>query len=322
MDSYIRNWLRRRRARQSSQRLVKALIFAFILFSLYVFFSKFINHSSSFASPAKNALFSNNIPAAGQNNTPLGQVIQNALVGTKGAYGIAVKNLKTSEAYFENEHKIYKSGSLYKLWVMATVYKQIQDGALTEDDLLSEDISTLNSKFNIDPEDAELTDGTITLTTRAALNQMITISHNYAALLLTEKVKLSSVAGFLKENGFTESEVGTNGDLPTSTPFDITLFFEKLYKGELANEQYTKEMIDLLKNQKLNDKLPKYLPKEIEIAHKTGELDYTTHDAGIVYAPAVDYIIVVLSDSNFPQGAEERIARLSKTVYDYFQTPK
>lgn len=79
---------------------------------------------------------------------------------------------------------------------MATVYKQIKDGKLTEDQVLSKDVDTLNEKFNIDPDSAELTNGTITLTVGAALNQMITISHNYAVLLLTQKVKLSPTVSY------------------------------------------------------------------------------------------------------------------------------
>lgn len=300
MDSYINNRLGKRRKR----RWIRLLIFTFVLLIAgYILFGKFINDPTKIVKPSDS----------------LENVVQNALEGTKGLYGIVIKNLKTGESYYSNKHKIYEPGSLYKLWVMAVVYKQIQAGTLKEDQVLSEDVATLNDKFKIDPDLAELTDGAVTFSLHDALNQMITISHNYAALLLTEQVKLSSVASFLKENGFNESTVGTDGGFPTSTPYDIALFFEKLYKGELVNEQYTKEMIDLLKNQQLNDKLPKYLPQDIDVAHKTGEINFATHDAGIVYAPnGEDYIIVVLSDSNSPPGATDRIAEVSKVVYNYF----
>ncbi|KKQ37961.1 MAG: Beta-lactamase, partial [Candidatus Levybacteria bacterium GW2011_GWC2_37_7] len=186
------------------------------------------------------------------------------------------------------------------------------------DEVLSEDVRVLNQDFNIDPESSELTGGTITLTVKDALKQMITISHNYSALLLTKRIKLSNVAKFLETNGFKDSSVGGSGDSPKSTADDIALFFEKLYKGELANTQYTKEMLDLLKAQTLNDKLPKYLPKGTVVAHKTGEIDYLSHDGGIVYTPKGDYIIVVLSESEFPSGAEDRIAQISKSVFNYF----
>ena len=247
----------------------------------------------------------------------LKETINNALVGSRGAYGIAIKNFKTGEAYYLNEHKAFEAGSLYKLWVMSVVYKQIQEGTLKEDQVLTEDAATLNDKFNIDPELAEQKDGKVTFTLQDALNQMITISHNYAALLLTENVKLSSVASFLKKNGFYESTVGIEGGNPTATPKDIALFFEKLYKGELGNKDNTQKMIEILKKQTLNDKLPRYLPQE-SIAHKTGEIGVFSHDAGIIFSKKGDYVIAILSQSDFPQGANDRIALVSYAVHEYF----
>jgi beta-lactamase class A len=56
------------------------------------------------------------------------------------------------------------------------------------------------------------------------------------------------------------------------------------------------------------------------MAHKTGELGQVSHDGGIVYTEKGDYIIVVLSESTLPKGAEERIANISKDVYAYFMS--
>lgn len=246
----------------------------------------------------------------------LHQTVVSALSGARGKYSVVVYNLKTGEKESLYGDKIYKVGSLYKLWIMAEVFEQIQNGSLSKDEVLSDEIDVLNSNFAIDPESAELTEGTIMLSVKDALEQMIGISHNYAALLLTKKVKLSNVAEFLETNGFKNSHLGN--DAPTATADDITLFFEKLYKGELANSKYTQEMLNLLKAQKLNDKLPKYLPKETVVAHKTGEIDYLSHDGGIVYTKNGDYIIVVFAESNYPHGSEERIAQISKAVFEYF----
>jgi beta-lactamase class A len=248
----------------------------------------------------------------------LHQAILQALSGATGKYSVVVKDLKTLKAEKQESlygEKVYKAGSLYKLWIMAETFNQIRDGKFSEEESLSEDVDTLNKNFNIDSESAELTGGKITVTVKDALKQMIEISHNYAALLLTEKIKLSSVSEFLKTNGFKNSHVG---DLPTTTADDIALFLEKLYKGELNNAKYTQEMLSLLKAQQLNDKLPKYLPKGTVVAHKTGEIDYVSHDGGIVYTKDRNYIIVVLSDSNFPPGAQERIAQISKAVFNFF----
>ncbi len=242
-------------------------------------------------------------------------VVKGALVGSTGNYGIVIKNLITGEAYYSNEHRSYDPGSLYKLWVMATVFNQIQNAKLSEDEILSQDVQVLNKEFDVDPDYAELTEGTITLNVKDALEQMITISHNTAALLLTDKVQLSSIESFLQQNRLTESAIG---EPPRTTAFDVALFFEKLYKGQLANEDNTKEMIELLKRQTLNNKLPKYLPQDVAVAHKTGEIDYLSHDAGIVFTGKGDYIIAILSETDNPPGAEERIAQVSSAVYKYF----
>ncbi len=251
--------------------------------------------------------------------TPLGKVIKKSLEGTQGTYAVVVKNLKTQESYSLNEHRVFEPGSLYKLWVMAAAFKQIEKGELSEEEILSENIVTLNEKFKIPPEAAELTKGEMTLSVKVAIEQMITISHNYAAFLLTDKIGLPNIKTFLQENGFYESVTSTDNDPPKTTPYDIALFFEKLYQGKIANQESTTQMIDVLKRQKLNDQLPKYLPSGVVMAHKTGEIGHFSHDAGIVFSQKGDYIIVVLSESDFPPGAEERLAVLSKSVYEYFE---
>lgn len=300
--------MRNRRRRKRFYRFLKLVLGIFFLVLIFTQFTNLYKGFSGLVSPA----------VRGIQNKSLRLTVEKASAGTEGNYAVFIKNLKTGESYFKDENKIFESASLYKLWVMAEVFRRIQEGELKEDDELSGDIAVLNRKFNISSESAELTSGGLTLTVKSALNQMITISHNYAALLLSERIKLSSVAKFLSDNGFNESRVGIEGDTPQTTAFDMALFLEKLYKGELDNEESTTAMIDLLKKQQLNNKLPKKLPEGTEIAHKTGELGYLSHDAGIVFTDKGDYIIVVLSESDYPPGAEERIADLSKAVYEYF----
>lgn len=301
------------RKRRRKKRLIRLAIWVAVITSLLIFvYSAFLK---------QNNLVQSNILSLQEKPTanPLKESVDNALVGTKGTYSVVVKNLKTGESYAVGEDKVFLSGSLYKLWVMVTVFKQIQNGTLNEDEILSGDANELNQKFNISSEAAELTDVVISSSVRNALSQMITISHNYDALLLVEKIKLSSVASFLDENGFNQSKVGVKGEAPTTTASDIALFFEKLYQGQLADPERTNQMLELLKKQQLNKKIPRYLPEGTVVAHKTGELDFFSHDAGIVYLAQGDYIIVVLSESDAPPAAEERIAQISKNIYSYFQ---
>lgn len=233
----------------------------------------------------------------------------------EGTYAVSIKNLKTGGEYHVNDSEQFASASLYKLWVMGTVYKQIKDGKLTLNQTLSIDVPTLNKRFNISTESAEMKEGTITYTVKNALEQMITISHNYAALLLTATVKLSNIQNFLNSYKLTDSHMGTP---PKTTTRDILSFYELLYNGELVDKTSSDEMLEILKRQKLNDRIPKYLPGETVVAHKTGEFDGVKHDAGIVYSSKGDYIIVLMSDTESEVKAAEVEAKISKAVWEYF----
>ncbi len=226
-------------------------------------------------------------------------VVEKSMAGVQGRYAIYIKNLKNGESYFSKENEIFDAGSLYKLWLMEKVFKQINEGTLNEDDVLSGSITDLNKQFDIASDEAELTSGKIEISIKAALEQMITISHNYAALLLLDKVGKANIP-----TKITAKEVG--------------LFFERLYKKEIINEEYSNRMLDLLVKQKINDRIPKLLPTQIRVAHKTADIGLFEHDGGIVFSPKGDYIIVVLSESEMPDAAGKRIAELSKAVFDFF----
>lgn len=283
------------------------------IFILILIMTIFLGIYSLFAKPFEQLYIFKN------SQKSLKVVIENALSGTRGRYGIVIKNLKTGENYNLNEHQQFEAGSLYKLWVMALTFEQINQGVLKENQILTGDVKILNEKFGIDESQAELKTGTVEMTVSQALNQMISISHNYAALLLSEKLKNSQIAKFLKNQNFNESSISDSLDPPQTTPSDIALFYEKLYQGKLVDLKSSQKMIDLLKKQNLNDGISKNLDKDVAIAHKTGDIGWFKHDGGIVFAKDGDYIIVILSESNSPPAAQERIAQISKAVYEYFE---
>lgn len=273
-------------------------------------------------SPIVSPISSSALPVSDSqkiDNGGLKQAVEGRLKNSEGDFGIVILNLKTGENYSLNEHKSFEAGSLYKLWVMGAAFNKIEDGNWQKNTVFSEEIPILNEKFKIASESAERTEGSIELPVNVALQRMITISDNYSALLLAWKLRLSFVTSYLESHGFRESKVGGAESLPSTTAYDTALFLERLYRGDLASSQSNEDMLELLKGQQINRKLPKYLPQGTVIAHKTGELGLVSHDAGIVYSSKGDYIIVILSESRRPKDAEETISQISKSVYDYFQ---
>lgn len=235
----------------------------------------------------------------GVKTTPLGNIVSSILQGTEGKYGIFIKNLKTGENFSLKEDEKFESGSLYKLQLMVLIFEQIKQGKLSEDESLVADIADLNKFFEIPEEDAEFKEGVIQFSIKSALEQMITISHNYAAMALTKRVNAKNLTTPI-------------------TPEETGNFFEDLYNGKIIDGNYSRQMLELLSRQQINDRIPEFLPKEARVAHKTADLEYFEHDAGIVFSPKGDYIFVILTESKIPDAAGRKIAEISKAVYGYF----
>lgn len=277
-------------------------------------------NNSAVISPDFETISSNRGTPPATTATPrnkLSSVILPIISGSEQSYAVVVRNLSTGETYNFNEHQPFEAGSLYKLWVMAEVEREISTGTLQDNQIISQSVPTLNYEFGIDPEDAEATSGTVNYTVSNAVNQMITVSDNYSALLLTEIITPSRLSLFASNNGFDESEFGLT-NVPNTTASDVADFFQELYNGKLVNPSASEKMLDVLKLQQINDRIPKYLPDNITVAHKTGDIDNFSNDAGIVYTPKDNYVIVLLSRTNDPASAGEVMAKVSKAVYDYF----
>lgn len=103
-----------------------------------------------------------------------------------------------------------------------------------------------------------------------------------------------------------------------TTAEDIGWLYAQLLQGLVVSPEASAEMLALLTDQQVNDRLPAYLPDGTVVAHKTGNLDGIVHDAGVIYAPAHEVIVVVLSDDVNPDEAIEFMAWLGELTYWFF----
>lgn len=293
------------------KKLVKVSFFTTFIFIVVILLSsKFIKAPGRIASP---------FPLKFISSSGLGTAIETITDNSGIKFGIYIKDLKSGKSYKLNEEEVFEAASLYKLWVMSMVFDKISKGDLKEGDSIQADIKDLNEKFKINEGEAELKEGNLQYTIKSALEQMITISHNYAAFMLLGKVSNSEINLYIKSLGLKNSQMSFP---PKTAPGDIGIFYEKLYTGEIVSSEYSKQMLEVLKRQKINDRIPKYLPEEVVVAHKTGELPGIRNDAGIVFSPKGDYIIVILTEGKNVEELSEKIAQISKVVYEYFNRKK
>lgn len=298
---------------------VAALVLAIILLGLTYTYTRYRISEKSIASPVTSDFepresLSTKIKNVLEPKSPLQKLVEQSVKGREGTYGIYIKNLLDHKVAAINATQQFQSASLYKLWLMAAAYQMIKDGKLQEGETISSNRFDLYQKLNLDVEESFRNDY-LQMTAGNAIEQMIIVSDNDAAYLLTSRVGIAEIENFLKKYNFKNSSIAQP---PVTSAKDIADFFEKLYNGEIIDRDSSDKMLELLKRQRLNDRIPKNLPENVKVAHKTGELDTFKHDAGIVFGKK-PYILVVLTDTKNPQAAVDWTADFSRTIYDYFE---
>ena len=147
---------------------------------------------------------------------------------------------------------------------------------------------------------------------------MIGYSDNTAAAALVDRVGIANVNRTLQNIGLTDSRLDFVNDNIT-TANDVAELLERIALGRAVSPAASRQMLDLLLGQQINNLIPKGLPLGTPMAHKTGTLIGLRHDAGIVYGASGPYIFVMMS-SNLPDDNTpyDIVPRLSWDVYTYF----
>jgi len=251
-----------------------------------------------------------------------------------GNFALAFKNLDDGKEILINENEIFHAASTMKTPVMIEFYKQLHQGKLSLEDTLQ-----IKNKFK------SIVDGTIyklsefddsdkntynKLGQYYSINnliyEMITISSNFATNILIEYIGANNVTKSMKEIGalninvlrgvedIKAFELGLNN---TTSAKDLLIIYEKLAKGKIINNESSAIMIEILKDQKYDDIIPKYLPRDIEIANKTGMITGVHHDSGIVFLKdGKKYVIVLLSKNmSDMESGTEMMAKISELIY-------
>jgi beta-lactamase class A len=103
----------------------------------------------------------------------------------------------------------------------------------------------------------------------------------------------------------------------TTTSADLAVLLERIERGDALRPASARLMKEILLRQEFNDEIPAGLPPGTLVAHKTGSITATLHDAAIVYPPGrAPYVLVVLT-RNIPDEkvAKRLIADISRLVW-------
>jgi len=214
----------------------------------------------------------------------------------------------TTPLYSRDADTNVTTASLYKLGVLMEAERRVDSGQLRYRDLITigeDDVTEEGSVYEV---------GAV-LSVDDALETMITLSDNGAALALWHLFGGDTIDATLARAGMPDFHVTFDSTGNTvATPRAVGTFFGLLARRELVSAAASERMLARLQRQTINDRLPAALPKQTVVAHKTGNLDGVAHDAGIIFTPAGERIVVVMTWNAY-EGANAFIAEIAKVVY-------
>jgi beta-lactamase class A len=230
----------------------------------------------------------------------------------RGRYGVAIKDLNSGSGVLIDPDSEYEAASLFKLSVMYEVFKQRDQGRLALSEVLT--LTERHASYDLGTIDRPAGSP---IELREALERMITISDNSSAILLTDRVGALNINQDIQGLGMSHTRLRID-DLTTS-PGDMLTFFEMLARGRGSSPEASAEMVHMLARQRVNDRIPRLLPRSAVVAHKTGNLPGVVNDAGIVYAPGASFVFVVLvQETPNETQATQAIADLALLAYEHF----
>lgn len=249
---------------------------------------------------------------------------------------VAYQNLGTGAAYFHEEETSFHAASTMKLPVMMALFQAIDARELRLDQPIPvhNQFPSLvdNSPFALDPKE----DGDPDLYQAVGssrpleelIRRMIVRSSNLATNLMIEKIGASRATDLMRSLGAFRTEVlrGVEDEKAYQanlnnkvTAGDLAIALTALVQGAAFTPASSARMIEILKAQEFNEKIPAYLPKGTPIAHKTGDITGVHHDAAIVYPPdEKPYVLVVLTAGyKEEKDANQAIAEISRIVWEH-----
>ena len=247
-----------------------------------------------------------------------------------GTIGVAILDLTDQRTLLLNPDAVFAQASSIKVTVLAELYHQQQ-----QSDQGVNGKAKLSDPYTMNADDlvadsfimGGLTPGVTRVTNRDLATFMVAVSDNSATNVLIDRVGMANVNAMLDSLGVNHTRLQRKmmdvkaaqaGRENLSTPRDMMTLLADLYQGKVLNKNLTDDFFKVLSTPKPSD-IPRYLPEDVVIANKPGELAGVRNDVGIVFVPDRPFVIVVMTAYlKHERDGNDAIAKIALAAYDYF----
>ena len=236
---------------------------------------------------------------------------------------VSFRDLATGERLDVRSDVDFHAASTMKIPVMLEVLRSAEAGRISLDQrvlLVNRFHSIMDgSPYSLSPNDDS--DSSVyacvgeRMAVRELMERMIVRSSNLATNVLIALVgaeQANETAHALGAThmrvlrGVEDGKAYAAGRNNTTTSADLATLLERIERGEALQPASVHLMKEVLLRQEFNDEIPAGVPTGTPVAHKTGSITATLHDAAIVYPTSrAPYVLVVLTRA----VPDERVAR-------------
>jgi len=257
-----------------------------------------------------------------------------AVIADSGAeVAMAFRMLDGSRELLIDADRTFHAASTMKVPVMIELFRQASTGALGLDDplrirnefhsIVDGSVYSLSEGDDSDKEVYAAVGKAMTL--RRLCELLITVSSNFAANLLIEKLGVENVRrtvsrlgaeGMQVLRGVEDTKAFQKGMNNTTTARGLLVLLASLAEGKAVNAGADEQMIEILKRQKFRDAIPAGVPAGTPVAHKTGTITRIHHDAAIVFGPRPYVLVLLVRGVDDKKKSAALMAELSRIIWD------
>lgn len=250
----------------------------------------------------------------------LRQQIEQRLSAVTGDACFYYENLATGVCFGHAADKPVVAASVIKLAVLIEAFRQMDADAVRANEMF---VIARTDKLPSCGALNYLHDG-LCVTFRDLCVLMTILSDNTATNLLIKRLGIGNINDTLRmleaekmtlNRLLFDREASSRGIENYITAREAGLLLKRLYDGEAVSGPASEDMLSILKDQRLNGKIPFLLPHSVKIAHKTGEDDGITHDVGIVYARQ-PFIVCFCGEHVSPPEFERAMQDITLMLYE------
>lgn len=223
-----------------------------------------------------------------------------------GTYSFYVIDLNTGYEFGFRERNIMQAASLIKLPVFVTLYQEVESGKINIDEIYT----LKNSDIRAGSGSLQYKKPGTKITYREMAKLMGQQSDNTAFNIFRNVLGDQEIQKTINDIGMISTSLADN----ETSAYDISLFFKKLFQGQLVSKKYLDEILGYLTDTIYEDYIPKGIT-EVKVAHKYGREINVTNDAGIIFSNN-PFIVTILSEGIVYSEADLFIPEFSKFVFE------